>query len=250
MNRLMGWMALAGLVGAAAVAAGPVVREEAQVKVDGVLERWRLEWRAPPELDCFEPEGISCTCEGFAYAERGELELVRTRPGKPVERLALTPLFGGDPARLRRWKPAARDEDLSPDQRPGVLARRKSLRAMVLGDYDRDGQAREFVLQTAAYGCGMREAVLIGVDPRDGRLRALGTAEHPERPLVLEPRTWAMLLTAAEVESVETPCGDHGSEAEDVIRLRADARGLHATRERYGCTEKFERGAREATETL
>jgi len=243
-------MALGGLVGAAAVAAGPVVREEAEVKVDGVVERWRLEWRKPPTLDCFEPEVVTCPCEGFAYAESGELELVRTRPGKPVERLALTPLFGGDPARLRRWKPVASDEALPPEQRATVLARRKSERAMELGDYDHDGQAREFVLQTAAHGCGMREAVLIGVDKRDGRLRALGTAEHPERPLVLKPGTWAKLLKAAEVESVETPCGDHGSESEDVIRLRADARGLHATRERYRCTEQLERGAREESESL
>lgn len=250
MKRPVEWMALVALVGMGAMAAEPVVREEARVKVDGVTERWRLEWRAPPELDCFETEGVTCPCEGFAYAERGALELVRTRPGKPVERLALTPLFGGGPARLRRWKPASGDEALSPEQRAAVLAKRKSQRAMVLGDYDHDGQAREFVLQTAAHGCGLREAVLIGVDPRDGRMRALATAEHPERPLVLEPGTWAKLLKAAEVESVETPCGDHGSEAEDVIRLRADARGLHATRELYRCTKQGGRGARESTEPL
>lgn len=246
----MQWLALAGLVGAGAWAAGPVVREEARVKVDGVVERWRLEWRSAPELDCFEPEGVTCPCQGFAYAESGELEFVRSRLGAPDERLPLTPLFGGDPARLRRWKPLASDEELRPEQRLGVLARRESLRAMVLGDYDHDGQAREFVLQTAALACGLREAVLIGVDKRDGRARALGTVEHPERPLVLEPETWAKLLKAAEVESVETPCGDHGSEGEDVIRLRADARGLHATRERYRCTDSFARGAHVSSEVL
>src|SRR5689334_10491660 len=114
MRRSMRWLALAGFVGAGAWAAGPVVREEARVKVDGVVERWRLEWRAAPELDCFEPEGVTCPCQGFAYSESGELDLVRSRPGAPVERLALTPLFGGDPARLRRWKPLASDEALGP----------------------------------------------------------------------------------------------------------------------------------------
>jgi hypothetical protein len=96
----------------------------------------------------------------------------------------------------------------------------------------------------------MREAVLLGVDRRDGRVRALGTAEHPERPLVLEPGTWARLLQSAQVDAVETPCGDHGSQGEDVIRLRADAQGLHATLERYGCTEAGKRGALVTREVL
>jgi hypothetical protein len=252
-----------GLVVGAVLVAGvgvarssSVPREEVRVKVDGVTERWRLEWRAPPGLACFETEGVTCPCEGFAQGERGELELVRSRPGRPVERLALSPLFGdaapgeaSPQAMLRGWEPAEGDEALAPDARRQVLQRRKRVRAMVLGDYDHDGQAREFVLQTQAYGCGMREAVLIGVDRRDGRVRALGTAEHPDTPLVLEPETWALLRGSARIEAVETPCGDHGSELERVLRVLADEKGLHATSELYQCTETG-RGALASSEVL
>lgn len=258
MKRLMGGMGLACLLGPAAVAGGPVSREQVQVKIDGVVERWRLEWRAEPELQCFEPEGVvTCPCEGFAYAEYGELDLVRLRPGKPPERVPLSPLFGatsekdGPKAMLRRWAPREGDEYIHPDKLMGVLGRRKSLRAMDLGDYDHDGQAREFVLQTSAFGCGMREAVLIGFDRRDGHVRALGTAEHPEKPLVLEPETWAELLKAKQVERVEQECGDHGSEVRDVMRVSADDQGLHATLDRYPCTgDEGGVGARQSSEVL
>jgi hypothetical protein len=44
-------------------AAQPIVREEAQVIVDGDKEIWRLVWRTPPTLDCVDP-GIwwACPC--------------------------------------------------------------------------------------------------------------------------------------------------------------------------------------------
>lgn len=259
----MGWAGLGCLAGAVASASGPVLREEARVKVEGVTERWRIEWRAPPELECLGIDAVMCQCQGFGYGERGELDLVRLRPGAKPERLPLTPLFesngtawGGvqkTQAVLRRWAPPEDNEDPeledSPwDERARLLARRKSVRAMVFGDYDRDGQAREFVLQTQAFGCGMRYAVLIGVG-RDGHLRALGTAEHPEKPLVLKPGTWAELLKSAEFEAVEMPCGDHGSEEEAVVRVRADKQGLHVTRDIYKCTEQG-RGERESSEAF
>jgi len=251
------WLAVGVVLGAGVGVARSksVVREELRVTVSGVTERWRLEWREPPELACFETEGVSCPCEGFAQGERGELELVRSRPGRPEERLPLTPLFGPatgeQPAQalLRGWVPAEGDEALAPGARRQALQRRKRVRAMVLGDYDHDGQAREFVLQTQAYGCGMREAVLIGVDRRDGRVRALGTAEHPDTPLVLEPETWALLRGSARIEAVETPCGDHGSEQERVLRVLADEKGLHATSELYACTAAG-RGALLSSEVL
>jgi hypothetical protein len=253
--RFMAWLGVGALLGSAPQK--PVPREELRVKVNGVVERWRLEWRSPPELACFETEGVTCPCEGFAQGEQGELDLVRQRPGVPEERVALTPLFadeepGEAPVRavLRGWAVAERDGALAEAERPRALRRRERVKAMVLGDYDHDGQAREFLLQTHAFGCGLRDAVLLGVDRRDGHLRALGSAEHPDRPLVLEPETWARLRGAARIESVETPCGDHGSALENVVRVRADADGLHATRELYACTPEGPRGALVSTEVL
>lgn len=251
------WALGVGLLSAGLARGEPVVREEARVQVGAVTERWRLEWREPPTLACFETEGVTCPCEGFAQAEQGALELVRVRPGAPEERLDLSPLFGeptpGETrpqAVLRGWKPSAKDGDIPPERRERELKRRARVKAMAFGDYDHDGQPREFVLQTDASGCGLRAAVLLGVDRRDGRLRALGTAEHPERPLVLEPETWARLRTSARIESIQTPCGDHGSGIEEVVRVHADARGLHATRTIYQCTEKDTRGAEDSSEVL
>lgn len=255
--RLQAWVLSVGVLGAGVARSEPVVREEAQVRSGPVTERWRLEWREPPELACFETEGVTCPCEGFAQAERGELDLVRVRPGAPDERLPLSALFGepepGETkprAMLRGWSPSEKDGDIPPGRRQRELKRRERTRAMVFADYDHDGQAREFVLQTAALGCGLREAVLIGVDRRDGHVRALGTAEHPERPLVLEPETWDKLRASARLEAVQTPCGDHGSELEEVVRVHADTQGLHATRTLYQCTEKGERGAKQSAEVL
>ena len=75
-------------------------------------------------------------------------------------------------------------------------------------------------------------------------------SEHPERPLVLEPETWAKLRGSSRVVAVETPCGDHGSEREEVLRVHADVQGLHATRELYRCTAATTRGALESSEVL
>ena len=255
----MRWKAASGVVGLWAwgvALAGPVVREELQVQVGAVTERWRLEWRSAPTLACFEGL-VTCPCEGFAQAEQGELDLVRLRPGEVPTRLPLSPLFGEPPsgqtrpqAMLRGWMPSPKDEELPQEQWKQALRRRPRTRAMVLGDYDHDGQAREFVLQIAAEGCGLRAAVLVGIDRREGRLRALGTAEHPERPLVLEPETWDRLRGAARIEAVQTPCGDHGSDLEEVLRVHADDQGLHATRVLYQCTDAFKRAALDSSEVL
>ena len=102
-----------------------------------------------------EDEVVTCPCEGFAQGETGELDLVRMRPDAPPERLPLSPLFGepGEArpqAVLRGWMPAKGDGEMDPGELPRALRKRKRARAMVLSDYDRDGQAREFVLLTGA----------------------------------------------------------------------------------------------------
>ncbi|HEX7578811.1 MAG TPA: hypothetical protein VF580_02340, partial [Thermoanaerobaculia bacterium] len=109
--------------------AGSLVREAADVVVGGVREQWRLEWAKPPLPACeaSDPIWFTCPCSGFAFGEKGELNLVRSRGGQDVERMELTPLFdadladGGGAAVVSRWKPLPEDEKDPED--PGLAGR-------------------------------------------------------------------------------------------------------------------------------
>jgi hypothetical protein len=161
---------------------------------------------------------------------------VRTRPGAPEERLALAPLFQdgmapGHQAVLKRWPLEPGDEDAS--QKPGFAGRvrtRDQAPAMVLGDYDHDGQASELTLQVGAIPCGHRQTVVVGIDPRNPRLHAFTSVEDPGTPLVLEsPEQWEALRTGSgETNLILWGCGDHGTEEEQRVRLRATKDGIHA----------------------
>src|SRR5438309_666465 len=93
------------------------VREETQVTVSGVHEIWRLQWKEPPQPECDTSGGIwvVCGCNGFAFGERGELDLVRIRDGQEYDRLALSPLFVdndldlGKLAVVQKWPVEKRD---------------------------------------------------------------------------------------------------------------------------------------------
>src|SRR5262249_7994471 len=66
----------------------PAVWETRAVVVDGVPETWSLVWRKPPTSNSCTTS-LMCPCQGVAWGLRGELDLVRDRPGQPVERLDL-----------------------------------------------------------------------------------------------------------------------------------------------------------------
>jgi len=103
------------------------VREEHMVIVDGVAERWRLEWEYPPALT-FTDENWSgfCRLNDFEFAEAGILDLVRERPGDAEDRLHLTPLLAAEPERcccaeLTRW-PRRKDDRWRWDSVPPDLS--------------------------------------------------------------------------------------------------------------------------------
>jgi hypothetical protein len=233
----------------------PVIREEHKVAVDGVEEHWRLEWASPPGPACSpdEPDLWStCPCSGFAFGERGNLVLVRKKPGQSDERFDSTPLFGGTPdvpgdgdeAILRRWDIDEKDMDnsKSPDFAARVRAR-PIAQVMRFGDYDHDGQASEFLLQIGTLPCGKKMSVAIGVSRQNPRLHAFRTTEHPERPLVLQAGQWEALRDAkAPIKVVDWKCGDHGSDAETELELSADENGIHATISTYECDQDGRRG--------
>lgn len=224
---------------------GTPVRERQRVIVGSRAEEWCLEWQAQPEPDC-DPSGddwYTCPCNGFAFGETGELDLVRHVPGMPDERLQLSPLFehgyyGDSIARLPKWPVMEGDFDRMGS--PGfskMVHSRPIVRIMEIADYDHDGRATEFLLQIGAGPCGHRQTVVVGISRSDPKLHAFGTVAHPEVPLVLEsPDAWKQFLRSkGKTTVVSWPCGDHGSEEENDVELVAEATGIRAFRLRYAC---------------
>lgn len=227
---------------ASAEKTAPVIREEQTVFVDGVRERWRLQWESPTTPACSpdEPDNWpTCPCVGLAFGECGELALVRKRPGHADERLALSDVAGC----LQRWE--VQPYDLRERDSPGFAARVKArpvVRIMHFADYDHDGRATEFVLEIGDPHC-RRMCVLIGISRKNPRLHVFTTAEHPNEPLVLRAHQWEALAEAeGPVKVVDLACLDHGSQIETELELRTDEDGIHATISMYECTESGKRG--------
>ncbi len=247
---------LVSLSGAHPVTAGgPVIRETREIVINGVKEEWRLEWSASPREVCGpdDPDWMTCPCMGFAFGEGGTLTLVRKVPGKEEERLELGPLFSGDghdspgekgEAVLRRW--GERKSDLEQQDRPGFpdkVRSRPVLRVIHFGDYDRDGRASEFLLQVGTLPCGKKMNVIIGISRKKEKLHVFTSVDRPDRPLVLQAWQWEKLRWAkGAIRVVSWPCGDHGSDAEAELELRADRGAIHSARREFQCTADGKRG--------
>jgi hypothetical protein len=239
MLRILCLVALAA-VPALAAPPKPVVREEKQVTVDGRVETWRLVWQKPPKPFCNDASmARTASCDGFAYGEAGRLDLVRIVRNREIDRLGLTPLFrhslegavdGPVLARLRRWPVEDADADrFDNDTRKlaPVLAKRPSVKVLMFEDFDGDGRALEWVLQTDGIDSSLSPAIAIGLDAK-GKLAAIATAEHPERPLVLyRPELWREISKGT---VVALHCGDHGGASELAVRFSRDSKGFHAKR--------------------
>jgi hypothetical protein len=234
------------------VLAVPVIREKQKVLVNGIPEVWRLEWESTPEPAC-GPEDVSsaitCPCIGFAYGESGQLDLVRSRNGREVERLELTPFFdqafadqGG--AILQRWELQEKDSDEQKSDAFLTQVRARPLvKTMRFADYNHDGNSTEFFLQTGVEPCGKVMGIVVGVTRGHPRLHAFGTALHPDKPLVLQKREWEALLKATgPTEVLDWPCGDHGSDIERALALSAAQGRIQVVRREFECTETGNRG--------
>jgi len=225
-----------------------LVREEKSVVVDGATEVWRLVWKRAPRPACGpdDPGSFTCPCFGFAFGERGQLDLVRMRDGREIDRLHLTPLFGHDDfpfvppeALVQRWERrdrdfVASDDDLRFTRR---VRGRPVVSVMNLADYDHDGQSTEFFLQTGVLPCGKRMGVVIGLSPGNQRLHAFGSALHPGKPLDLQKEQWdALGSSAGPVRVIDWGCGDHGSETEGEVELQATSAGIRAVHREFECS--------------
>jgi hypothetical protein len=227
----------------------PDVREAQTMIVGGVAEQWRLKWLSPPKPACGpSDESLTCPCTGFAYGESGDLALIRLRNGTEIDRLSLTPFFEDAPADkavLERWEPD-HDKDFGAAQKDDftvAVAKRPTVQLMHLSDYDHDGQASEFYLQTEAAPCGKSVGIVVGMSRTNPRLHAFGTISHPSKPLYLHKPEWESLRDASgEVEVLDWQCRDHGSESQTTVRLGWTKDGIQGMRREFTCTPEGQAG--------
>jgi hypothetical protein len=108
--------------------------------------------------------------------QSGKLELIRLRVGKKIDRLDLSGDFGGDfpvvngDEAVLPFKPL-NETDYMHGKDPKFAARmtkRPLVRVMSFADYDHDGHATEFVLQTDTEPCGKRYGILIAYSGEAG----------------------------------------------------------------------------------
>ena len=258
--RIVGFIAICSLAAACHHAAQ--VREEAEVRLGGAHERWRLEWRSRTKEVCMpESDGfVTCPCTGFAYGEMGRAALVRTRANGQQEELPLGPLFADEenPAEsamaiFQRWPVADSDFAINDSlERVRRIESRTPVSLMSLADYDHDGEATEFLLQVGTAPCGKREAMLVGVSASQPKLHAFTSVAHPSTPLVLEDYVWksSLLAGASPMPVLEIACGDHGAETRTEVRLRATPAGLDGERLTYECRSDGSAGKLLTSEAL
>lgn len=220
------------------------IREEHSLLVNGVAEVWRLEWTAEHDLFCVDDyEFGTCPCAGFAFGEAGKADLVRLREGREVERLPLGRYFENGVVKLQRWPLLESDIKQVFDLQLGEKVRKRDVvKLMALADFNHDGQATEFFLQTGTEPCGKRIGVVFGVSKDNSRLHVFASAAHPDKPLVLQKREWETLRDATgPVTIVDWQCGDHDARTQTEYVLQAGPKGIAATKLVYACTNDFHR---------
>ncbi|MFM5950585.1 MAG: hypothetical protein ACKOPM_15385 [Novosphingobium sp.] len=241
-----------------AVAAAPpqFLREQKTVTVNGKPEIWQLVWDGRPKPICGPQDvetAVTCPCTGFAYGEMGKLSLVRKVGGKVIDRLALGPFFSDLPESnsqglaAMQWRPMAPgDFDRAADGAGGPaflaeVARRPGQRVMQTADYDRDGNASEFLVQVSAGPCGHTDYMLFGVSKARPKLHAFGSSDHPGDVLVMPGSAWQALLTSRGTARVTAwPCGDHASDVRQELVLSARAGAIRVRQKTWTCPENGE----------
>lgn len=226
----------------AAIALGTIFRDDEDLVLDGTKENWRLEWSKAPVPHCMAGGTFTtCPCEGFAFGEKGDMDLVRTIPGKPDERLRLDTFFAEGDTIMQRWPVLKADKDkaLATDGGAALDMVGISMRPLVsiikFADYDHDGRASEFLLQIGATPCGHTQTIVVGVSKSNPKLHAFGTKETPNEPLVLDSRAaWESILKKPQADVTTIACGDHGATEQTIVHVTADG-DLHAKTETKKC---------------
>ncbi len=194
---------------------GAVTREERDVRAGDVLERWRLAWTEPPMAHCRELDGQPppCACQGLEGGDIGHLVLERRRAGARADLLDLGGLFADEP----------RESVTGLAALPAA-----NVRVLELADYDRDGKPLEFPLRVGIEGCGHGRHVLVGVLAGRSELNVATTAEHPERPLVLDAEAdFRALAKTGRLARVYWNCMEHASDVERAYEGTLEGGAFH-----------------------
>jgi hypothetical protein len=217
----------------------PMARETKTVVIDGVTETWTLRWRARPEAFGFlMPD---CRNMAFTYGEHGLLDLERARPGAPLETLHLDAVLDAKtpaPISVVTWPQRAGDGLAKGETVKGALeiVARPVIELMSLRDYDHDGLAAEFPLTIDEEHCNPL-TVLVGVDRRTNKLRALSGRKDPSHAVVLPNHSdWETLAAAKGDVAISTiECGNHFSGAWEDLLFHATATGMEVTARTFAC---------------
>jgi hypothetical protein len=165
------------------------------------------------------------------------MELVRERGGKVVQRLALAPFFEGKVAQVQLHAPQAGDADKQATDLNRDVSARPAAKAIKLADFDHDGKATEFLLQTSASPCGSVQGIVIGVTAGNGEAHAFGTVAHPNEPLVLRMKEWAAVRDSkGSVHTVAAACGDRGATEQVEHTIAASGKGIEVEEQTYACS--------------
>jgi hypothetical protein len=229
-----------------------LVREQRAVIVNGVRETWQLVWDGEPSTVCGPDEvymAITCPCAGFAYAEYGKLSLVRKRGDQEVERMDLRPLFGKSDypaidkvegaAYLVRWPLESGDFERENRRDPKLVAEIKRRSAPIIiqfADYDRDGQATEFLIQVGTLPCGKLQFAAVGVSAKEPHLHALTSLAMPDTPLIMSLGAWQALLKGPGAHTIKIwACDDHGSDVRTELEVSAGDGQIHVKEREFSC---------------
>jgi len=226
-----------------ALSLGTIFRDDEDLMLDNVKENWRLEWTKAPIPYCMSAEQLlTCPCDGFAFGEKGSMDLVRTIPGKPDERLHLDSLFSDHDTLMQRWPVTKADRDgaIGGDGGAGKLdmvgiSMRPVTSIIKFGDFDHDGRASEFLLQVGAFPCGHTPTIVVGISKDNPKLHAFGTKETPNEPVTLDNRAdWEKLLKKPQADITTIACGDHGATDSTIMHVTADG-NFHVTTDTKHC---------------
>lgn len=123
-----------------------------------------------------------------------------------------------------------------------IVSKRPVVQVMHFADYDHDGHAAEFYLQTEAAPCGKSIGVVIGITTTNSRLHVFSSESNPRKPLFLQKWEWEAIrqTKSGTAKVVDWRCGDHGADTQTEFELHWSAKGIDGVRREYTCPLKHE----------